>query len=59
MKASVRVTPLYGWNAGALGGGHFDERCRSYIDSHSESIPDEVWSLYEETPALPGNSTPS
>jgi uncharacterized protein (UPF0276 family) len=29
-----------------LAGGYFDERSQLYIDSHSHSIPDEVWDLY-------------
>jgi len=32
-----------------LAGGYFDEQWGRYVDSHSESIPDEVWTLYEET----------
>lgn len=31
-----------------LAGGYFDESWGRYIDSHSESIPTEVWTLYEE-----------
>lgn len=35
-----------------LAGGYFDERWGRYIDSHSEPIPDDVWSLYEESLTL-------
>jgi uncharacterized protein (UPF0276 family) len=35
-----------------LAGGYFDERWGRYVDSHSEAIPEEVWSLYLEALAL-------
>jgi uncharacterized protein (UPF0276 family) len=35
-----------------LAGGYFDERWGRYIDSHSESIPEEVWALYDEALTL-------
>lgn len=37
-----------------LAGGFFDDDRGRYIDSHSEPIPAEVWSLYEEAVALSG-----
>lgn len=35
-----------------LAGGYFDERWGRYIDSHSESIPAEVWTLYQDALAI-------
>jgi len=35
-----------------LAGGFFDESRGRYIDSHSEPIPGEVWTLYEEALSL-------
>jgi uncharacterized protein (UPF0276 family) len=29
-----------------LAGGYYDKRLKTYVDSHSEPIPEEVWDLY-------------
>ncbi len=38
-----------------LAGGFFDDERGRYIDSHSEPIPAEVWTLYEEAVAASGD----
>lgn len=40
-----------------LAGGYWDEQAQMYFDSHSESIPEEVWSLYEHALDLAGDKT--
>jgi uncharacterized protein (UPF0276 family) len=41
-----RVLPAAGRLQIHLSGGFFDPKAKSYIDSHSEPIPGEVWDLY-------------
>lgn len=40
-----------------LSGGEFDERTTSYRDTHSEDIPDEVWSLFRHALLLGSHKT--
>lgn len=47
-----RVVPAAGRVQMHLAGGFFDERTRTYVDSHSEPVPDDVWDLYRFALAL-------
>jgi uncharacterized protein (UPF0276 family) len=38
-----------------LAGGFFDQQLERYIDSHSTSVPQAVWELYQEAVVLAGN----
>jgi uncharacterized protein len=40
-----------------LSGGDFDKRAGEYRDTHSQSVPEEVWSLYRHALVLGGHKT--